>query len=101
MCKINPGVLANTLLSSSWDMTARLWKITVDSDQTYQSVLLTIFEGHTYAVWSSILLSSKQVVTCSADKTILIHEILPMEKSSVIIKKLTGNTCLTDCLFYV
>lgn len=91
MCRINPGVLANTLLSSSWDMTARLWKITIDSDQTYQTVLLTIFKGHESAVWSAIQLSSKQVITCSADKTILVHNILPGENSSVINKKLTGN----------
>lgn len=97
MCKINLGVLSNTFVSSSWDATARLWKITVDPDRTYKSVLLTIFKGHTAAVWSAIQLPSKQIVTCSADKTILLHNILPgdPENSSVILKKFTGN-----CLFY-
>jgi len=93
VCKINPGVLPNTFLTSSWDMTARLWKITIMPDHTYQPVLLTIFKGHTAAVWSSIQLSTNQVITCSADKTLLIHNILPgdPENSSVAIKKLTGN----------
>jgi len=75
-------------------MTARLWKITINPDQTYQPVLLTIFKGHTAAVWSSIQLSTThQVITCSADKTLLIHNILQgdPENSSVAIKKLTGN----------
>lgn len=96
VCKINPGVSSDTFLSSSWDATARLWKITVDPDRTYKPVLLTIFKGHAAAVWSAIQLSSKQVITCSADKTILIHNILPgdPENSSVNIKKLTGNFVL-------
>jgi len=74
-------------------MTARLWKITVNPDHTYQPVLLTTFKGHTAAVWSSIQLSTNQVITCSADKTLLIHNILHggPENSSVAIKKLTGN----------
>ncbi|XP_050524423.1 phospholipase A-2-activating protein [Daktulosphaira vitifoliae] len=99
VCKINPGVLLNTFISSSWDSTAMLWKVTVDSDQTYQPVLLSIFKGHTAAVWSAIQLSSKYVITCSADKTILIHNIIPgdPQNSSVIIKKLTGHTdCVRD-----
>lgn len=92
MCKINPGVIPNTVLTSSWDSTAKLWKITLDTDRTYQPVLLTIFKGHTAAVWSTIQLASKHIVTCSADKTILIHDILPgdPENSSVTVKKLTG-----------
>lgn len=74
-------------------MTARLWKIIVNPDNSYQPVLLTVFKGHTAAVWSSIQLSTKQVITCSADKTLLIHNILPgdSENSSVVIKKLTGK----------
>lgn len=93
MCKLNPGVLSNTFLSSSWDSIARLWKITVSPDHTYQPVLLTVFKGHSQAVWSAIQLSSKQVVTCSADKTILVHNIIPgdPDNSSSVIKKLTGN----------
>lgn len=73
-------------------MTARLWKITVNPDHTYQPALLTVFKGHTAAVWSSIQLSTNQVITCSADKTLLVHNILPgdPENSSVAIKKLTG-----------
>lgn len=73
-------------------MTARLWKITVNPDHTCQPVLLTIFKGHTAAVWSSIQLPTNQVITCSADKTLLIHNILhgDPENSSVAIKKLTG-----------
>lgn len=92
MCKINPGIIQNTILTSSWDATAKLWSITMHNDHTYQPVLLTIFKGHSAAVWSAIQLPSKQIVTCSADKTIFIHDIVlgDPENSSVIIKKLTG-----------
>lgn len=56
-------------------------------------MLLTTFKGHQAAIWSAIQLSSKQIITCSADKTILVHEIIPSgsEHSSVVVKKLTGN----------
>lgn len=93
MCKIIPGILPNTFITSSWDMKARLWKIIVNPDHTYQPALLTVFKGHTAAVWSSIQLPTNQVITCSADKTLLIHNILhgDPENSSVAIKKLTGN----------
>jgi WD40 repeat protein len=103
VCKIIPGILPNTFLTSSWDMTARLWKITVNPDHTYQPVLLTIFKGHTAAVWSSIQLSTNQVVTCSADKTLLIHNILngDPENSSVAIKKLTGNVYIVFFVIYL
>jgi len=89
--------MKNTFLSSSWDATARLWKITSQSDHTYHPILLTIFKGHKQAVWSAIQLTSKLVVTGSADKTILIHDILPgdPENSSVVAKILTGI-----CLFF-
>uniref|UniRef100_A0A2H8TP61 Phospholipase A-2-activating protein n=1 Tax=Melanaphis sacchari TaxID=742174 RepID=A0A2H8TP61_9HEMI len=99
VCKITPGILPNTFLTSSWDMNARLWKIMVNPDHTYQPVLLTIFKGHIAAVWSSIQLSTNQVITCSADKTLLIHNILhgDPENSSIAIKKLTGHTdCVRD-----
>lgn len=93
MCQLNPGVISNTILSSSWDSMARLWKITVNPDYTYQPVLLTVFKGHLAAVWSAIQLPSQQVVTCSADKTILVHNIIPgdPDNSSFILKKLTGK----------
>jgi len=84
-------------------MTARLWKIIINPDHTYQPVLLTIFRGHTGAVWSSIQLSTNQVITCSADKTLLIHNILhgDPENSSVAIKKLTGNVYYFFFLSYI
>lgn len=92
MCKINPSVLKNTFLSSSWDTTAALWRITAKSDNTYESVLLTMFKGHTAAVWSAIQLTKTLVVTCSADKTIIIHDVSPDEPDypSVISKILIG-----------
>lgn len=103
MCKINPGVIENSLLTSSWDATAKLWKITVNPDRTYQLVLLTIFKGHTAAVWSAIQLASKQIVTCSADKTILVHNILPGDpnNSSVTVKKLTGLYLVIFCHIFM
>jgi len=97
VCSVSTSVLKNTFLSSSWDATARLWEIKSESDHTYRPVLLTIFEGHKQAVWSAIQLTSKLVVTGSADKTILIHDILldDPENSSVVAKMLTGI-----CLFF-
>lgn len=92
VCKLNPGVSSNSFLSSSWDSIARLWKIAVASDNSYHPVLLTTFKGHSAAVWSAIQLPSKQVITCSADKTILVHNTLPDDpKNSTVIKKLTGK----------
>lgn len=89
-------------MSSSWDATARLWKIVVDPDHTYQSTLLSVFKGHQAAVWSAVQLSSKQVVTCSADKTILVHNIIPgdPDNSCVAVKKLMGNLCSNLCVHF-
>lgn len=93
VCKLNPGILPDTFVSSSWDATARLWQITVNPDQSLKTELIAICNGHTAAVWSAIQLSTNQIVTCSADKTILVHVIIPgkPDKSTAIIKKLTGN----------
>lgn len=71
----------------------------MDPDHTYQPVLLTIFKGHTEAVWCAVQLSLRLFVTCSADRTILVHNIFPgdPENSSTIVKKLTGNFILYFC----
>ncbi|VVC38157.1 Hypothetical protein CINCED_3A021224 [Cinara cedri] len=99
VCKLNPGVLPDTFISSSWDSTARLWKIIKESEKRYLAVLISICNGHSMAVWSAIQLSTKHLITGSADKTIHVHVIVfgKHDKSTTIIKKLTGHTdCVRD-----
>lgn len=93
VCKLNLGILPNTFISSSWDSTARLWEIVVDSNKTIKMELIALCNGHSSGIWSAIQLSTKEIVTCSADKTIIVHGIVPgnSDKRSQILKKLTGN----------
>lgn len=93
VCKLNAGILPNTFISSSWDSTARLWEIVVDSNKRIKTELIALCGGHSSAIWSAIQLSTNEIITCSADKTIIIHHIIPgnSDKTSRILKTLTGN----------
>jgi phospholipase A-2-activating protein len=54
----------NTALSASWDETACVWELDGSTDP-----LITL-SGHQSAVWSVIQLTSGNIITGSADKTI-------------------------------
>ncbi|KAJ4435996.1 hypothetical protein ANN_18620, partial [Periplaneta americana] len=84
-CNLSPGAEKGTVLSASWDATARLWKT---NGSTNAIVTLT---GHQAAVWSVIQLQTLgDIVTGSADKTIKIWS-----KDGLIRSTLTGHT---DCV---
>ncbi|XP_055917691.1 phospholipase A-2-activating protein [Eupeodes corollae] len=66
VCSISKGVESMSLVSGSWDKTARIWAI----DESGLSCAV-VLKGHEGAVWSVISLPNKQIVTGSADKTIV------------------------------
>lgn len=66
VCSLSPGIEPNTLLSGSWDKTARVWTIAGFGPSTSFALV-----GHELAVWAvTTIASAKQFVTGSADKTI-------------------------------
>lgn len=65
MCKIVGGIQEDTILSSSWDQTAKLWDLV-------SCKVIAIFSGHEAAVWSAIQLPCGTVVTGAADRKIKI-----------------------------
>lgn len=66
VCALAPGIEPNTLISGSWDKTARVWTIAGFGPSTSFALV-----GHEMAVWSvATIASTKQFVTGSADKTI-------------------------------
>lgn len=86
VCSLTPGIEPNTLVSGSWDKTARVW--TIAGFGPSSSIALV---GHEAAVWAvTTIASSKQFVTGSADKTICFWNMCG-EK----IKVLKGHT---DCV---
>lgn len=50
------------VVSSSWDMTARVWDLS-------SGECLTVLRGHEAAVWASLPLGDGRIVTVGADKT--------------------------------
>lgn len=79
MCSLAAGLNENTVLSASWDETACVWKL----DGT-TNPLITL-SGHQSAVWSAIQLTSGDIITGSADKTIKVWN-----KDGLIQRTLTG-----------
>lgn len=66
MCALAQGLTSTTLISGSWDQTARIWN---NLDVDASSVEL---KGHDAAVWAVAALKSGKYATGSADKTIFI-----------------------------
>lgn len=66
MCTVAPGTAQRTLITGSWDKTARIWTI---GDFAGNSSIALV--GHEAAVWAVATLKNKgQYITGSADKTI-------------------------------
>uniref|UniRef100_A0A1A9VFP4 Phospholipase A-2-activating protein n=1 Tax=Glossina austeni TaxID=7395 RepID=A0A1A9VFP4_GLOAU len=66
VCSIAAGVHSRSLITGSWDTTARIW--TIDETGSYSFVQL---KGHEAAVWAvASMPESKKIVTGSADKNI-------------------------------
>ncbi|KAL6437279.1 hypothetical protein ACFW04_005056 [Cataglyphis niger] len=86
VCNLRTGKKDNTFLSSSWDLTAKLWDI---RDLKKPQLNLT---GHTGAVWCVADLSSGSIVTGSADKLVIVWT-----RDGSVQHKLTGHTdCIRD-----
>ncbi|XP_071874817.1 phospholipase A2 activator protein [Bombus fervidus] len=86
VCKLTTGTKEGTFLSSSWDMSAKLWSL---SDLSKPQLNLL---GHTAAVWCVADLSSGSIVTGSADKLVIVWA-----SDGSVQHKLTGHTdCIRD-----
>ncbi|CAK9827068.1 Phospholipase A-2-activating protein [Anthophora retusa] len=86
VCKLRTGMKEGTFLSSSWDMSAKLWNL---SDLSKPQLNLL---GHTAAVWCVTDLSNGSIVTGSADKLVIIWT-----GDGSIQHKLSGHTdCVRD-----
>ncbi|XP_076300177.1 phospholipase A2 activator protein [Lasioglossum baleicum] len=86
VCKLKAGVKEGTFLSSSWDLSAKLWDI---NDLSEPQLNLT---GHTASVWCVADLSNGNIVTGSADKLIIVWS-----SDGFVRHKLSGHTdCVRD-----
>lgn len=84
VCNLSAGKEEGTFLSSSWDLTAKLWH--VDKLDVPQLTLTS----HTAAVWCVSDLSSGVIVTGSADKMVI-----AWSRDGSILHKFSGHT---DCV---
>ncbi|XP_012286021.1 phospholipase A-2-activating protein [Orussus abietinus] len=84
VCSLKAGQEEGTFLSSSWDLSAKLWKV----DQLEKPVLTV--KGHTAAVWCVADLRNGYIVTGSADKFVIVWS-----KDGCIVHKLPGHK---DCV---
>ncbi|XP_014481600.1 PREDICTED: phospholipase A-2-activating protein [Dinoponera quadriceps] len=86
VCNLRTGKKENTFLSSSWDLTAKLWDM---KDLSKPQLNLV---GHTAAVWCVADLSNGNIITGSADKLVIVWN-----RDGVVQHKLTGHTdCVRD-----
>ncbi|KAG8039653.1 hypothetical protein G9C98_000382 [Cotesia typhae] len=86
VCNLRAGIEEGTFLSSSWDLSAKLWSL----DNVEES-LLTL-HGHSLAIWCVIDLPSKAIVTGSADKNVIVWN-----RDGTQVHKLEGHTdCVRD-----
>lgn len=67
VCCLTRGFGAQTLVSGSWDKTARVWEISENMPPTSLEL-----KGHDAAVWAVATLPSGRYVTGSADKNIFV-----------------------------
>ena len=66
VCRLTNGIESTSVLSASWDKTAKLWSFS----ESEPRCALTI-KCHDAAVWAVLCLADK-IITGSADKTIKI-----------------------------
>ncbi|XP_037950016.1 phospholipase A-2-activating protein-like [Teleopsis dalmanni] len=86
VCAISSGLESRSLITGSWDGTARVWKINREGVATFLKLI-----GHTAAVWAvDAMPTVSQYVTGSADKKIFIWN----DKGEKI-RTLSGHT---DCI---
>ncbi|XP_034241112.1 phospholipase A-2-activating protein [Thrips palmi] len=84
VCCLSLGREPGTILTASWDKTAKVWNYTTGKQ-------VTTLRGHELAVWSVIEVSPGRIVTGAADKTVKMWE----KSSATCLSTLTGHT---DCV---
>ncbi|KAG7212515.1 hypothetical protein KM043_012825 [Ampulex compressa] len=88
VCKLKTGKTYGMFLSSSWDMTAKLWDI---NDLSKPQLTM---KGHVAAVWCVVDLPCGFIVTGSADKMIIVWT-----KDGSVQHKLSGHKdCVRDII---
>ncbi|XP_053984951.1 phospholipase A-2-activating protein isoform X2 [Hylaeus anthracinus] len=86
VCKLRTGKKEGTFLSSSWDLSAKLWN-TNDLSKPQLNLV-----GHTAAVWCVSDLLNGSIITGSADKLVIVWT-----EDGSIHHKLSGHTdCVRD-----
>lgn len=83
---LSAGLEPHSLITGSWDKTARIWRITPLDN----SISHTELTGHEAAVWSVTTLSGEKYVTGSADKSIFVWN-----REGQRVRVLKGHT---DCV---
>ncbi|XP_057317804.1 phospholipase A-2-activating protein [Microplitis mediator] len=86
VCNLRIGIEEGTFLSSSWDMSAKLWSL-----DNVEEPLLTL-HGHSLAIWCVADLPNKAIVTGSADKNVIVWS-----RDGTQVHQLEGHTdCVRD-----
>lgn len=84
VCNLRTGNEEGTFLSSSWDLTAKLWHLDKPDEPR-----LTL-TSHTAAVWCVADFANGSIVSGSADKLVIVWN-----RNGTILHKLSGHT---DCV---
>uniref|UniRef100_A0A0C9QJU1 Plaa protein n=1 Tax=Fopius arisanus TaxID=64838 RepID=A0A0C9QJU1_9HYME len=86
VCHLRSGYEEGTYLSSSWDLSAKLWSLENPEEPRL------ILHGHSLSVWSVADLKSGLIITGSADKIVIVWS-----RDGKSIHKLEGHTdCVRD-----
>jgi phospholipase A-2-activating protein len=72
------AVLGAIAVSSSWDMTARVWDLT-------SGECMRVLRGHEAAVWAALPMADGRVVTVAADKTIRVWSAMPDSQGHTVL----------------
>ncbi|CAG9833993.1 unnamed protein product [Diabrotica balteata] len=88
VCALTKGIEPNTFFSASWDNTAKYWSLSTSTSKPVQT-----FSGHLAAVWYVKQISNGNVVTASADKTIVVWSLDGQRLQSI-----SGHNDAVRCL---
>ncbi|KAG8334104.1 hypothetical protein J6590_097669 [Homalodisca vitripennis] len=85
VCSLSAGIQPGFVLSSSWDKSAKLWRV------GEQECVLTL-TGHELTIWRVLQMANGTIVTGSADKTIRVYS-----PDGTYLRTLTGHKdCVRD-----
>lgn len=83
---VTAGLEPRSLITGSWDKTARIWLVSLDGVTSVQKEMT----GHEAAIWSVATVCNEKYVTGSADKTIFVWN-----RAGERVRVLKGHT---DCV---